>query len=95
LVGYPKQKNVKPAPALLERWAWQAIFSGVTGLWGFSTVAFIVEACAAQMTDDDDADHLILSLSLQIGRLIHFGKNMGTMVSRGIGNAAGLICIVA
>jgi hypothetical protein len=65
-----------------------AIFSGVTGLWGFSTVAFIVEACAA--FDDDDEPPFDFELEFADWAVNTFGENMGTMVSRGIGNAAGV-----
>lgn len=66
-----------------------AIFSGVTGLWGFSTVAFIVEACAA-FGDDDDEPPFDFELEFANWAVNTFGENMGTMVSRGIGNAAGV-----
>jgi hypothetical protein len=65
------------------------IFSGVTGLWGFSTVAFIVEA-VAQMTAGDDDEPFDFELEFTDWAVNTFGKNMGTMVSRGIGNAAGV-----
>jgi len=67
-----------------------AIFSGVTGLWGFSTVAFIVEACAAFGDDDDDDPPFDFELAFADWAVNTFGVNMGTMVSRGIGNAAGV-----
>ena len=66
-----------------------AIFSGVTGLWGFSTVAFIVNA-VAQMTAGDDDEPFDFELEFANWAVNTFGKNMGTMVSRGIGNAAGV-----
>jgi hypothetical protein len=65
-----------------------AIFSGVTGLWGFSTVAAIVEACAA--FDDDDEPPFDFELEFADWAVNTFGENMGTMLSRGIGNAAGV-----
>jgi len=66
-----------------------AIFSGVTGLWGFSTVAAIVEACAA-FGDDEDEPPFDFELEFADWAVNTFGENMGTMVSRGIGNAAGV-----
>jgi hypothetical protein len=66
-----------------------AIFSGVTGLWGFSTVAAIVEACAA-FGDDEDEPPFDFELEFANWAVNTFGENMGTMVSRGIGNAAGV-----
>jgi len=66
-----------------------AIFSGVTGLWGFSTVAAIVNA-VAQLKAKDDDDPFDFELEFANWAVNTFGKNMGTMVSRGIGNAAGV-----
>jgi hypothetical protein len=64
-----------------------AIFSGVTGLWGFSTVAFIVNAVANAGDDDELFD---FELEFANWAVDTFGVNMGTMVSRGVGNAAGV-----
>lgn len=66
-----------------------AIFSGITGLWGFSTVADIINA-VAQMTAGDDDEPFDFELEFANWAVNTFGKNMGTMVSRGIGNAAGI-----
>jgi len=66
-----------------------AIMTGVTGLWGFSTVAFIINA-VAQMTAGDDDEPFDFELEFANWAVNTFGKNMGTMVSRGIGNAAGI-----
>lgn len=66
------------------------IFSGVTGLWGFSTVAFIVEAAAQLRPGADDDEPFDFELEFANWAVNTFGKNMGTMVSRGIGNAAGI-----
>jgi hypothetical protein len=66
-----------------------AIMSGVTGLWGFSTVASIINA-VAQMAGGDDDDPFDFELEFANWAVNTFGKNMGTMVSRGIGNAAGI-----
>jgi hypothetical protein len=66
-----------------------AIFSGVTGLWGFSTVAAIVNAVAQAAAGDDD-EPFDFELEFANWAVNTFGKNMGTMVSRGIGNAAGV-----
>jgi len=65
-----------------------AIMSGVTGLWGFSTVAAIINA-AAHM-GGDDYPPFDFELEFANWAVNTFGKNMGTMVSRGIGNAAGI-----
>jgi hypothetical protein len=66
-----------------------AIFSGVTGLWGFSTVAFICNA-VAQMKAGDDDEPFDFELEFANWAVNTFGKNMGTMLSRGMGNAAGI-----
>jgi hypothetical protein len=66
-----------------------AIFSGVTGLWGFSTVAAIINAVAHLGADDDDPP-FDFELEFANWAVNTLGKNMGTMVSRGIGNAAGV-----
>jgi hypothetical protein len=66
-----------------------AIFSGTTGLWGFSTVAYVIEACAAFNADDDEPP-FDFELEFANWAVNTFGENMGTMVSRGIGNAAGV-----
>jgi hypothetical protein len=66
-----------------------AIFSGVTGLWGFSTVAAIVNA-VAQATAGDDDEPFDFELEFANWAVNTFGKNMGTMLSRGMGNAAGI-----
>ena len=66
-----------------------AIMTGVTGIWGFSTVAAIINACA-QLGGGDDDEPFDFELEFANWAVNTFGKNMGTMVSRGIGNAAGI-----
>lgn len=66
-----------------------AIMTGVTGLWGFSTVAAIINAVAHFGADDDDPP-FDFELEFANWAVNTLGKNMGTMVSRGIGNAAGV-----
>ena len=66
-----------------------AIMTGVTGLWGFSTVAAVINA-VAQFTAGDDDDPFDFELEFANWAVNTFGKNMGTMVSRGVGNAAGI-----
>jgi hypothetical protein len=51
-------------------------------------VAAIVEACAA--FDDDDEPPFDFELEFADWAVNTFGENMGTMLSRGIGNAAGV-----
>lgn len=66
-----------------------AIMTGVTGLWGFSTVAAIINAVAHFKAKDDD-DPFDFELEFANWAVNTFGKNMGTMLSRGVGNAAGI-----
>lgn len=66
-----------------------AIFSGATGLWGFSTVAAIVNACAALFGgDDEEPFDFELEFKNWVGET--FGKNLGTAISSGVFNAAGI-----
>jgi hypothetical protein len=66
-----------------------AIMTGVTGIWGFSTVAAVINAVAQFRADDDD-DPFDFELEFANWAVNTFGKNMGTMLSRGVGNAAGI-----
>jgi hypothetical protein len=66
-----------------------AIFSGATGLWGFSTVASIINACAALFGDDDE-EPFDFELEFKNWVVETFGKNLGTAISSGVFNAAGI-----
>ena len=67
------------------------IFSGVTGLWGFSTVANIVNAVANGLfKDEDDEEPFDFQLEFMNWAIDTFGANTGTALTRGIGNAAGI-----
>jgi hypothetical protein len=64
------------------------IFSGVTGIWGFSTVASIANAVFNGLSDEEEPfDFELEFINWAINT---FGVNIGTMLTRGIGNAAGL-----
>lgn len=64
------------------------IFSGVTGIWGFSTVASIANAVFNGLSDEEEPfDFELEFINWAINT---FGVNMGTMITRGIGNAAGI-----
>jgi hypothetical protein len=65
------------------------IFSGVTGLWGFSTVASIMNAVVNGLGDDDE-EPFDFELEFVNWAINTFGQNLGTMVTRGIGNTAGI-----
>jgi hypothetical protein len=65
------------------------IFSGVTGLWGFSTVASILNAVFNGLGDDDE-EPFDFELEFMRWATDTFGKNLGTMLTRGVGNAAGI-----
>ena len=65
------------------------IFSGVTGLWGFSTVASIINAVFNGLGDDDE-EPFEFEMEFMRWATETFGKNIGTMLTRGVGNAAGI-----
>jgi hypothetical protein len=66
------------------------IFSGATGIWGFSTVASIIEAVVNGTKDDDDDEIFSFELWFVQWAIETFGTNIGTLITRGIGNAAGV-----
>jgi hypothetical protein len=67
------------------------IFSGVTGLWGFSTVANIMNAVVNGLfKEPDDEEPFDFQLAFMNWAIDTFGANTGTALTRGIGNAAGL-----
>jgi hypothetical protein len=65
-----------------------AIMSGVTGLWGFSTVASVVNAVVNAMAEEGD-DELPFDFELAFANWAAetFGSQVGMAVSRGIPNA--------
>jgi hypothetical protein len=65
------------------------IFSGVTGLWGFSTVASIINAVFNGLGDDDE-EPFEFELEFMRWATDTFGDNIGTLLTRGVGNAAGI-----
>ena len=66
-----------------------AIFAGSTGLWGFSTVASIVNAVVNGLGDDDE-EPFDFELEYMNWAVNTFGKNLGMFLTRGAGNAAGV-----
>ena len=64
-----------------------AIFSGVTGLWGFSTVASIVNAVFNVAGEDDDEEPFDFELAFVNWANETFGANLGTAITRGSLNA--------
>jgi hypothetical protein len=64
-----------------------AIMSGVTGLWGFSTVASVVNAVFNAMGDDDDEIPFDFELAFANWAAETFGSQVGMAVTRGIPNA--------
>jgi hypothetical protein len=66
------------------------IFSGVTGLWGFSTVAMIMNALVNGLKDDDDEKPFDFELEFTQWAADTFGQNAGTLLTRGVGNMAGV-----
>jgi len=67
-----------------------AMFSGVTGLWGFSTVAAIVEAVFNWDKDPDDEERMDFELEFMNWLVGTFGENMGMVLGRGVGSAVGV-----
>ena len=65
------------------------IFSGITGIWGFSTVASIANAVFNGLNDDEE-EPFDFELEFINWAIETFGVNVGTMITRGIGNAAGI-----
>jgi hypothetical protein len=64
-------------------------FSGVTGLWGFSTVASVINAVFNGLSDDEE-EPFDFELEFMRWATDTFGDNIGTLLTRGIGNAAGI-----
>jgi hypothetical protein len=67
-----------------------SILSGVTGMWGFSTVAAIVEAVFNWDKDPDDEDRMDFELEFMNWLVGTFGENMGMVLGRGVGSVAGV-----
>jgi hypothetical protein len=67
-----------------------AIFAGSTGLWGFSTVASIVNAVVNGLGGDDGDEPFDFELEYMDWAVNTFGKNLGMFLTRGAGNAAGV-----
>lgn len=64
-----------------------AIMSGGTGLWGFSTVASVVNAVFNAMADDDDELPFDFELAFANWATETFGAQVGMAITRGIPNA--------
>ena len=62
-----------------------------SGIWGFSTVANIVNAVVNGMGDEDDEKEPF-DFELEFANWANetFGDNIGTLITRGVGNAAGV-----
>ena len=65
------------------------IMSGVTGLWGFSTVAAIIESVFNFGMDADDEDRLDFELEFMNWAVNNLGKEAGMLLGRGAFNALG------
>ena len=66
-----------------------AIMSGVTGLWGFSTVAAITEAVFNGLGGDDGEEPFDFELEFVNFMVKNLGVNAGMFLARGAGNAIG------
>jgi len=65
------------------------IMAGVTGMWGFSTVAAVIEAIFNLGKEPDDEEYLDFELEFMDWLVNTFGKDIGMLIGRGAGNAAG------
>jgi hypothetical protein len=65
------------------------IMTGVTGLWGFSTIASIFEAVFNFGKADDDEDRMDFELEFMNWAVNNFGKEAGMLLGRGAFNALG------
>jgi hypothetical protein len=65
------------------------IMTGVTGLWGFSTVSSIIEAVFNYGLDSDDEDRLDFELEFMNWAVNTLGKEAGMLLGRGAFNALG------
>ena len=66
-----------------------AIFAGTTGLWGYSVLSSIINAVINGLSDTDD-EPFDFDLAYMEWATNTFGKNVGTLLTRGIGNAVGV-----
>jgi hypothetical protein len=66
-----------------------ALFSGGTGLWGFSAAASIINAVINGLGDEGD-EPFDFELEFVNWAVETFGQNIGTLLTRGLGNAAGI-----
>jgi len=66
-----------------------AIMSGVTGVWGFSTVAAITEAVFNGLGGDDGEEPFDFELEFVNFMVKNLGVNAGMFLARGAGNAIG------
>jgi hypothetical protein len=66
-----------------------AIMSGVTGLWGFSTVAAITEAVFNGLGGDEGEEPFDFELEFVNYLVTNLGVNAGMFLARGAGNAIG------
>ena len=66
-----------------------SIMAGTTGVWGFSTVAAIINAVMNGFGDDDE-EPFDFELEYVNWAVNTFGTNFGLFLTRGAGNAAGV-----
>jgi hypothetical protein len=66
-----------------------AIMSGVTGIWGFSTVAAITEAVFNGLGGDEGEEPFDFELEFVNYLVTNLGVNAGMFLARGAGNAMG------
>jgi hypothetical protein len=66
------------------------IMAGTTGVWGFSTLASIVNAVMNGFGDGDEEEPFDFELEYVNWAVNTFGTNFGLFLTRGAGNAAGV-----
>jgi hypothetical protein len=66
-----------------------AVMAGTTGLWGYSVLAGIVNAVVNGLSDDEE-EPFDFDLAYMQWATDTFGKQAGTLLTRGIGNAMGV-----
>ena len=66
-----------------------AIMSGITGIWGFSTMALIAEAVFNGLGGDDGEEPFDFELEFVNYLVKNLGVNAGMFLARGAGNAIG------
>jgi hypothetical protein len=84
--GLPIEQKREARARFVGIMGMSAIFSGVTGLWNFSTVAAIINAMF-NIAGEDDEEPFNFELAFVNWANETFGANLGTAITRGLPNA--------